>query len=129
MRRWIALLPLVALAACGETGTTAARPSRAAPAPPVPVPGRVPATATATVNLDGIRGQTARALIGTFGTPRIDLQEGPARKLQFAGTACVMDVYLYPAAQGREHVARHLDTRLRDGKPVDAASCLATLRK
>lgn len=127
MKALIALLPLVALAACGETGTTAARPSRAAPAPPIPVPGRAPAAAA--VSLDGIHGQSARALIGQFGTPRIDLQEGPARKLQFASTACVMDVYLYPGARGREQVVKHLDTRLRDGKPVDAASCLATLRR
>jgi hypothetical protein len=127
MRAWLILLPALMLAACGEGEV--ARPARAAPA--IPVPARVsdPSdTPLAPISPDGIRGQNARALIARFGQPRLDLQEGPARKLQFAGTACVMDVYLYARGRG-EAVATHLDTRLRDGRPTDTGGCAATLRR
>lgn len=121
--RWPLALPaLLALAACGGGGGEVARPARAAP--PLAVPGS--ALAPAPVSIDGVRGQNARALIARFGKPQIDLQEGRARKLQFAGSACVLDIYLYPRGRG-EPVATHLDTRLRNGAPVDPASCLATL--
>lgn len=123
---------LLLLAACGEGGGEVARPARL-PAPPIPVPERVTgpaAPAPTPANADSIRGQTARTLIAQFGRPRIDLQEGPARKLQFAGAACVLDVYLYAPGTGRgEPVATHFDTRLRDGQPVNAASCVTTLKR
>lgn len=128
MRSAIALLAMLALAACGEGGGEIARPARAAPAPPIPVPGSVSGP-KAPVSADGVRGQSARALIAQFGSPKIDMQEGPARKLQFMGSACVMDVFLYPPSKGREAVAKHLDTRLHDGRPADPASCVATLRR
>jgi hypothetical protein len=130
MRTW-ALLPSLLLAACGEGGGEVARPARL-PAPPIPVPARVtgPATpAPVAASADSIRGQTARALVAQFGQPRIDLQEGPARKLQFAGAACVLDIYLYSPNGRGEAVATHFDTRLRDGQPVNPASCVATLRR
>ena len=127
MRALFALLPLAALAGCGEGEV--ARPARAAaaPAPHVPVPGPVGIT-PAPVSLDAVRGRDARTLVATFGEPRIDLQEGKARKLQFVGGTCVLDVYLYPRGRG-EPIVTHLDTRLRDGRPVDPASCVATLRR
>lgn len=127
MRVLLALLPLAALAGCGEGEV--ARPARAAPAPAphIPVPGRVD-TVAAPIGVEAVRGRDARTLVATFGEPRIDLQEGKARKLQFVGGTCVLDVYLYPRDRG-EPVATHLDTRLRDGRPVDPASCVATLRK
>jgi hypothetical protein len=125
--RAFALLPLLALAACGEGEV--ARPTRM-PAPPIPVPSGVsgPSTAAPPASIDSIRGQGARTLIARFGTPRIDVQEGPARKLQFAGPACILDIYLYPQG-GREPAATHFDARLRDGRPADPAACVATLRK
>ena len=127
MRAPLVLLPLAALAGCGEGEV--ARPARAtpAPAPHIPVPSRVD-TVSAPIGLDAVRGRDARTLIAAFGEPRIDLQEGKARKLQFVGGTCVLDVYLYPRGRG-EPVATHLDTRLRDGRPVDTARCVATLRK
>ena len=129
MKRLLVLLPLIALAGCAEGRGEVARPARAAPAPPIPVPEQVSRSATpAPIGPEAIRGQNARTLIAQFGPPRIDMQEGPGRKLQFAGSTCVLDIYLYP--QGRsEAVATHVETRLRDGRPVDTASCVATLRR
>ena len=47
-------------------------------------------------------GKDARTLEGLFGPPDLDVREGPARKLQYASSVCVLDAYLYPPAQGRE---------------------------
>ncbi|MBW8785081.1 MAG: hypothetical protein JF593_10670, partial [Novosphingobium sp.] len=65
-----------------------------------------------------------------FGEARLDVWEGDARKLQFTGVPCVLDVYLYPVAPGREPQATYVDARRpSDGKDVDRAACIAALRK
>lgn len=95
---------------------------RAQPAGHVPVPGgAVPA------NLAAVQGQPAARLIARFGQPSLDITEGNGHKLQFAGPICVLDAYLY-APKGRgEPVTVHIDTRQRDGSPIDQASCVAAL--
>ena len=117
----ISLLPFVlALAAC--VGPSSAPPP-AAPPPPPP-------TAYGPGGLEGVLGATARALIGQFGTPDLDLREGPARKLQFLGPACVLDAYLYPPRNGRgEAVVTHVDARQPDGREMDRSSCVAALTR
>jgi len=109
-----ALLLLVA-------GCTAQAPPQAMPAPPAP-------TYSAT-GLDSVIGRTAQALEGQFGRPALDIQEGSARKLQFASTICVLDLYLYPPSQGAAAVVTYLDARLPDGRDFDRASCVAALLK
>jgi len=116
MRRALATAAALALAGCGEGGIAPA----VIPAPRVPLPTVAPPVVGAIV------GQNARALIARFGPPQIDMQEGPARKLQFLGIACVLDAYLYPRGRG-EPVVTYIDARRRDGQSVDAASCAATL--
>ena len=74
-------------------------------------------------------GRTARLLFEQFGKPDSDVQEGPARKLQFAGPICVLDAYLYPRAGGGEPVVTYLDARQPDGRDFDRASCVAALLK
>lgn len=120
MRFWV-LAGAVALGGCGGEMIPEAR-----PAAYVPVPAAAPASAPASVA--AVKGQTAPRLIAQFGTPAMDATEGPARKLQFAGPICVLDTYLYPPSHGRgEPVVTYLDTRQRDGGPIDQASCLAAL--
>lgn len=126
MRAAVAAALLLALGACGSGESEIARPARAAP--PVPVPTSLPPTPSVAASPSGVTGRDARALIAMFGRPQIDVQEGKGRKLQFAGAQCVLDVYLYPRGRG-ELVATHLETRLRDGRAVDPASCIATLRR
>jgi hypothetical protein len=74
-----------------------------------------------------VLGRDARTLVGQFGEPDLDVREGTARKLQFAGPACVLDAYLYPRAGGGEPVVTHIDARLPDGRDMDRASCIAAL--
>jgi len=75
--------------------------------------------------LSGVIGASASVLAQRFGDPRIDLIEGDARKLQFLGQACVLDVFLYPASAGAEPVATHVEARLRkDGASTDTATCI-----
>lgn len=124
MNRILPLLPLLALAACGEGQI--ARPSRAGTAPHIPVPQPPTPTALA-AGVDKVQDQTGARLIAQFGKPRLDQTEGSARKLQFTGPICILDAYLYP--KGKESVVTHIDTRQHDGQPIDQASCIASLGK
>jgi hypothetical protein len=79
----------------------------------------------APAGLAGVIGAPAAALTSRFGQPRIDLAEGDARKLQFAGPTCVLDIYLYPVAAAAEPTATHVAARLRQGgAPADPGDCL-----
>jgi hypothetical protein len=103
--------------------------SRQASAPPASAPAP-PSTSYTTTGLEAVLGATARALVGQFGNPDLDLREGPARKLQFLGPACVLDAYLYPPRGGRgEPVVTHVDARLPDGREMDRSSCVAALTR
>jgi len=131
----------VALSACRTAGTG----PRAGTAPPKPVvvrknkprqPVRPPITRPPPVaqiqqlpGLEGVIGRNSAELTRQFGAPRLDVWEGDARKLQFAGTACVLDIYLYPSAPGREPQATYVDARRTYGRDVDRAACITALRK
>jgi hypothetical protein len=102
-------------------------PVRETAAPPVrPVP---PPPVYSTNGLEGVMGRDARALIALFGNPDLDDREGPARKLQFLGPACVLDAYLYPPRAGAEPIVTHIDARLPDGRDMDRSSCVAALSR
>jgi hypothetical protein len=80
--------------------------------------------------LEGVIEQDAAGLTRLFGAPRLDVHEGDARKLQFAGTACVLDVFLYPLRSGAEPVATYVEARrASDGQEVDRAACAQSLRR
>jgi hypothetical protein len=80
--------------------------------------------------IEGVIGSTASQLAREFGPPRLDVLEGDARKLQFTGNACVLDVFLYPSATGREPQATYIDARrASDGADVDRVACVSALRK
>lgn len=75
--------------------------------------------------LGGVIGSPAEVLTRRFGAPRIDLIEGDARKLQFAGAACVIDIYLYHVAAAAQPTATHIEARLRQGgTPADPGACI-----
>jgi hypothetical protein len=128
------LLAIPLLSACASSGppSTAARPAKAAPVPvrkPIPLPG-ITAKVHMMPGLEGVIGATPDDLVRQFGTPRLDVWEGDARKLQFSGEACVLDVYFYPMTQGNPPQATYVDARRSsDGKDVDRASCVSALRQ
>ena len=80
--------------------------------------------------IEGVIGAGAGELVRQFGPARLDVWEGDARKLQYAGAACVLDIFLYPPAQGREPQATYVEARrASDGQEVDRAACIAALRR
>ena len=135
----LVLVPL--LAACGgsaEGGKVASAASRpAAPAAKPRTVVRTPAPIRpalvkpqAVPGLEGVIGATSDELLRQFGPARLDVWEGDARKLQFSAAACVLDIYLYPSAQGREPQASHVEARrASDGEDVDRIACVSALRK
>jgi len=135
-RHLLALPALLALAACGGS-TDAVRPL---PAPPVARSVRPASPATIQTQrpkaqlqvlpgLEGVIGADAEALTRQFGTPRIDVREGDARKLQWSAAPCVLDAYLYPPDGGGRPTTTFVDARRGDGRDVDRAACVAALRK
>ena len=95
---------------------------------PAPAPAAAAAPRYSPLGLESVIGRTAPALTAQFGRPSLDVREGSARKLQFAGPACVLDAYLYPPAAGGEAIVTHLDARQPDGRDMDRASCVAALQ-
>ncbi|MFN3863825.1 MAG: hypothetical protein ACK4RT_06025 [Erythrobacter sp.] len=80
--------------------------------------------------LEGVIGQDARKLTQRFGAPRLDVTEGDARKLQFSGGACVLDIYLYPPRPGADPLAAHVEARLRQGgAAVDRGACIREIER
>ncbi|NCP19597.1 MAG: hypothetical protein GW855_10625 [Erythrobacter sp.] len=75
-------------------------------------------------------GARASELEKAFGPARLDVLEGDARKLQFVGEACVLDVFLYPLSPGAEPTATYVDARRSsDALDVDRAACAQALRR
>jgi hypothetical protein len=131
------------LSACATTENAPAGTGPAAPRKPVTMrqgrprqPVRTPITRPPPVaqvqqlpGLESVIGATGAQLVRQFGAARLDVREGDARKLQFTGTPCVLDVYLYPSGPGREPQATYVDARRSDGRDVDRAACVAALRQ
>ena len=138
----IGLIP--ALGACVSASTApppspgstpSARPPVSQPAPrtnptnPAPSsPGFIPPQVMRAPGLESVIGQNAAQLERQFGKARLDIPEGDARKLQFTGEPCVLDIYLYPMRPDAQPVATHVEARrASDGRPVDRAACVAAL--
>lgn len=83
-----------------------------------------PPPTQSTVGLEQVLGQSPPAVVKLIGSPGLDRTEGKGRHLQFAQGSCVLDVYFYAPPAGGEPVATYADARLKDGKPLDTASCL-----
>ena len=125
------------LAGCAGEGTgienrpaqPAEQPQRYVP-PPVMHRSQVPSARIQSLpGLEGVIGAGEAELSRAFGPPRLTVWEGDARKLQFGGVVCVLDVYLYPPAVGGEPRATYVDARrATDGRDVDRAACIAALR-
>ncbi|VAV88519.1 hypothetical protein MNBD_ALPHA04-250 [hydrothermal vent metagenome] len=118
IRKYLLLFTIPLLASCASTGSPKA--------PTLPVVSASPLNNIQGLNI--VMGKTARQLKRLFGDPQQDVAEPPARKLQFASGACIMDAYLYPQESGGEGRVTHIDTRRSDGAEVDRVSCVNALR-
>ena len=65
-----------------------------------------------------------------FGSPALQVREGPGLKLQYRGGGCVLDTYLYApeSGQGVERVT-HAEARLTSGVNTDTAACEAQIER
>jgi hypothetical protein len=137
-----AVAPLSLLAACVSAGgapiivdqrpsPTGAKPPavRIPPSDPVaPSSGFIPPQILRGAGLENVIGASAAQLERRFGKARLDIEEGDARKLQFAGEPCVLDIFLYPLRPGEAPVATHVEARrASDGRDVDRAACVRAL--
>lgn len=145
LHKLLALALLPALAACGGAATSrpastpppqagVSRPAVVPPTRPVPPPAPGPAAGfrvprvMALPGIEGLIGADAASLTRQFGTPRLDVREGDARKLQFSGEPCVLDIWLYPLSPGAEPTATYLEARrASDGLDVDRVACVRAL--
>jgi hypothetical protein len=112
--------------------TAAVQPAGSKASPTRVRPSRTPRSATPQLvaGVEGVIGADAAGLIRQFGPPRLEVVEGDARKLQWSGTACVLDAYLYPPASGKEPLATWIEARRpSDAQDVDRAACIAALRQ
>ena len=95
---------------------------------PPPIAGFIMPEIMSARGLDNVLRENSASLLRRFGTPRLQTAEGDMRKLQFAGEACVLDIYLYPLAPGGDPVATWVEARRSsDGANVDRAACVAAL--
>lgn len=113
----------LALAGCGA----------ASPAAPVSAGTRAPVGFSmpppASEGGEAVLGRSADAVSSLLGKPRLDVNEGPARKLQFAGSTCILDVYFYAPQQGGTRVATHIDARSTDGRDAGTDGCITALKQ
>lgn len=72
-------------------------------------------------------GMESRGLIARFGQPRLDVRDGPARKLQFTGARCILDLFLYAPSPGKEPVVTYAEARTSAGVDVDADGCARSI--
>ena len=122
IRAFAAALTLAALGGCAAAvppPRNTPPPVSAAPAPTIVKP----------VQSNSLIGQSPDAVGRLFGKPRLDVTEGAARKLQFEGTACVIDIYFYAPRAGAAPVATHVDSRTPDGRSAELNSCVEALRR
>ena len=142
MARVLAMIVPLALAGCVSAPRmepAAPRPAAAVRPPPQQsagpavahsAPGFIAPTVMRLPGLESVIGADARRLTEIFGPARLTVPEGDAVKLQFAGTPCVLDVFLYPLRPGGQPSATHVEARRpSDGQDVDRANCVAALRR
>lgn len=114
MRRLVFGLTACLLFACETVSTnTPAQPAAqpvAAPAPPPPPP---------TLQEGDLRALSPKQVLGLFGSPSLDRQEGGVRILQFTSGRCVCDV-VFDASQGLSYV----EARAKNGTPIETQPCL-----
>ncbi len=124
IRRGSLLLPFVPALLLAGCATPEQPKTQAAAPPSVQKPVKIHEA-----GLERVMGKTKAQLVALFGDADLDGHEGQAQRLQFAGPACVLDAYLYPAKAGGEPIVTYVDARVPSGEDMDRASCIASLSR
>lgn len=119
-------LPIIAALTATLAGCVATPAPRAAPQVSAPKPPQTPQRITQN---NSLVGRNANAALSLFGKPRLDVTEGVGRKLQFAGTPCILDIYYYAPKQGADPIATYVDARTPDGRDANVDSCITALQR
>lgn len=85
---------------------------------PVPPPALAPKQSYSVI------GREPAEVTALLGKPALDRTEGPARQLQFANAACVLDVYFYPDKRSGKVAATYVEARDKAGQASDTTACL-----
>jgi hypothetical protein len=118
MRRLFASAGFLFLAACATKPVAVEQPER----PPEPPP-------SAHTRSD-IVGLTTDEVVRKLGRPALQIREGESLKLQFRGSQCVLDAYLYPPSPGHApYRVTYVDTRTRSLAAIDQTACIASLER
>jgi hypothetical protein len=121
-------LRLAAIAGLALTVGACAGPAIPRPATPSGGP-PPPTTVVRPVQNNSLIGNSADAIGRMFGKPRLDVTEGAGRKLQFAGSNCIIDIYFYAPRAGANPVATHVDARTPDGRSADVNGCAQSFQR
>ena len=114
MRRSIPLALMLFAAACAPRPQAASVPAVTTPPPQQPV------------RQSSLYGFSVQDLVDHFGKPALQIHEGTSVKLQFRGSNCVLDAYLYPSRDGQLRVT-YVDTRGPTGADTFQAACISAL--
>ena len=112
MRRLLAV-PFLAIAACARVPVEPEVPSTPVVAQPQPRESGV------------LIGLTANELVSRFGRPALQIREGNSFKLQYRGSRCVLDAFLYPS--GGQHRVTHVEARTTAGVDTHQTDCIRSL--
>ena len=115
----------------GKAAATITRPVMPAPKGPSP---KVPGTISFERRISGgvagdMLGRNEKSLRAQFGEPRLNIVEGDGRKMQYVTAKCVVDIYLFPPAAGKEAAVVHIDARDDAGRDMDRDSCVLQLTR
>ena len=114
MRILFAAVPLLAIAACARI------PEPESPAAPVVAQPQQPRESGVLIGL------TANELVSRFGRPALQIREGNSFKIQYRGSRCVLDAFLYPSS-GAQHRVTHVEARTLAGLDTHQADCIRSL--
>lgn len=120
---------LAAIAGLALTLGACAGPAIPRATPPPAPSATAPITPPRPTQNNSLIGHGASAALGMFGKPRLDIAEGTGRKLQFAGAACILDIYYYAPKAGADPLATHVDARTPEGRDANVPSCIDALRR
>ena len=114
MRILFAAVPLLAIAACARV------PEPEVPSAPIVQQPQQPRESGPLIGL------TANDLVTRLGKPALQIREGNSFKIQYRGSRCVLDAFLYPSS-GAQHRVTHVEARTPAGIDTHQADCIRSL--